>query len=132
MVAKFFIKLSDFGTAIQFLVMSKCNDEAFQLAQQHSQMEVYADIIGPVTSREYPTGSSVKADSKCCEQGLTTPEDYQSIAVYFENEKNHFMAGKFFLFCGQLFQGIEAFPTSTEYRRHPEHRPGYRDRWPGQ
>ena len=46
MVAKFFIRLSDYGTAIQFLVMSKCNDEAFQLAQQHGQMEVYADIIG--------------------------------------------------------------------------------------
>ena len=46
MVAKFFMKLSDYGTAIQFLVMSKCNDEAFQLAQHHGQMEVYAEIIG--------------------------------------------------------------------------------------
>lgn len=26
--------------------MSKCNDEAFQLAQAHNQMETYADIIG--------------------------------------------------------------------------------------
>ena len=26
--------------------MSKCNDEAFQLAQQHNQMEIYAEIIG--------------------------------------------------------------------------------------
>lgn len=26
--------------------MSKCNDEAFQLAQQHGQMETYAEIIG--------------------------------------------------------------------------------------
>jgi hypothetical protein len=25
--------------------MSKCNDEAFQLAQAHNQMETYADII---------------------------------------------------------------------------------------
>ena len=30
-----------------------------------------------------------------------TPEDYQSIALFFENEKNHFMAGKFFLLSGQ-------------------------------
>ena len=63
----------------QFLVMSHCNDEAFQLAQQHRQMEVYADIIG--------------SDA--------TPEDYQSIAVYFDNERNHFLAGKFFLLSGQ-------------------------------
>lgn len=31
-----------------------------------------------------------------------TPEDYQSIALHFENEKNHFMAGKFFLLAGQF------------------------------
>ena len=30
-----------------------------------------------------------------------TPEDYQSIALYFENEKNHFLSGKFFLLSGQ-------------------------------
>ena len=40
------MKLYDYGSAIQFLVMSHCNDEAFQLAQQHGQMEVYAEIIG--------------------------------------------------------------------------------------
>lgn len=43
---RFFLRLSDYGSAIQFLVMSHCSDEAFQLAQQHGQMEVYADIIG--------------------------------------------------------------------------------------
>lgn len=46
MVAKFFQKLNDYSSAIQFLVMSKCNDEAFQLAQSHNQMETYAEIIG--------------------------------------------------------------------------------------
>ena len=30
-----------------------------------------------------------------------TVEDYQSIALYFENEKNHFLAGKFFLLATQ-------------------------------
>ena len=49
-----------------------------------------------------------------------TPEDYQSIALYFENEKNHFMAGKFFLFCNQytrvgLFLIIESFDISDLY-----------------
>ncbi|XP_005092773.1 WD repeat-containing protein 19 [Aplysia californica] len=87
MVAKFFQKLNDYGSAIQFLVMSHCNDEAFQLAQQHRQMEIYADIIG--------------SDA--------TPEDYQSIAVYFENEKNHFLAGKFFLLSGQYSKAMKHF-----------------------
>jgi WD repeat-containing protein 19 len=37
LVAKFFLKLGDFNSAIQFLVLSKCVDEAFQLAQQHGK-----------------------------------------------------------------------------------------------
>ena len=42
----FFQKFGDYGSAIQFLVMSKCTDEAFQLARMHGQMELYADILG--------------------------------------------------------------------------------------
>lgn len=30
-----------------------------------------------------------------------TQEDYQSIALYFEGEKKHLQAGKFFQKCGQ-------------------------------
>ncbi|WAQ97925.1 WDR19-like protein [Mya arenaria] len=92
MVAKFFQKLNDYGSAIQFLVMSKCNDEAFQLAQQHNKMEIYADIIG--------------ADA--------TPEDYQSIALFFENEKNHFLSGKFFLLSGQYNREFNGFDASVD------------------
>ena len=66
MVARFFIKLGDFSSAIQFLVISHCVDEAFQLAQQHAKMDLFADIVGDDA----------------------TPEDNHSIAVYFEGEKN--------------------------------------------
>ncbi|KAF7656695.1 hypothetical protein LDENG_00037970 [Lucifuga dentata] len=86
-VARFFLRLNDYGSAIQFLVMSQCNDEAFQLAQQHGQMEVYADIIG--------------SDA--------TQEDYQSIALYFEGEKKHLQAGKFFQKCGQYSRALNHF-----------------------
>uniref|UniRef100_A0A3P8UWS2 WD repeat-containing protein 19 n=1 Tax=Cynoglossus semilaevis TaxID=244447 RepID=A0A3P8UWS2_CYNSE len=87
MVARFFLRLSDYATAISFLVMSQCNDEAFQLAQQHGQMEVYADIIG----------------------SEATVEDYQSIALYFEGEKKHLQAGKFFQKCGQYSRALKHF-----------------------
>nr|XP_019597484.1 PREDICTED: WD repeat-containing protein 19 isoform X1 [Rhinolophus sinicus] len=88
MVARFFLQLGDYGSAIQFLVMSKCNNEAFTLAQQHNKMEIYADIIGSED---------------------TTNEDYQSIALYFEGEKQHFQAGKFFLLCGQYSRALKHF-----------------------
>lgn len=66
--------------------MSRHNDEAFQLAQAHDKMEVYADIIGEDATRQ----------------------DYQSIALFFENRKNHFLAGKFFLYAGQ-YQRVQIF-----------------------
>jgi len=94
MVARFFQKLNDYGSAIKFLVMSKCNEEAFQMAQSHGQMELYADIIG--------------SDA--------TPDDYQSIALHFENNKRHFLAGKFFLLCKQHARALKHFlrcPSST-------------------
>ncbi|XP_067993676.1 WD repeat-containing protein 19 isoform X2 [Melanerpes formicivorus] len=91
MVARFFLQLGDYGSAIQFLVLSKCNNEAFTLAQQHNKMEIYADII---------TSES------------TSNEDYQSIALYFEGEKKHFQAGKFFLLCGQYGRALKHFMKS--------------------
>uniref|UniRef100_A0A8C6ZUB4 WD repeat domain 19 n=1 Tax=Nothoprocta perdicaria TaxID=30464 RepID=A0A8C6ZUB4_NOTPE len=91
MVARFFLQLGDYGSAIQFLVMSKCNNEAFTLAQQHNKMEIYADIISSEN---------------------TTNEDYQSIALYFEGEKKHFQAGKFFLLCGQYARALKHFLKS--------------------
>ncbi|KAG1659031.1 WD repeat-containing protein 19 [Nymphon striatum] len=77
MVARFFQRLNDYSSAIKFLIMSKCNDEAFQLAQSHNIMDLYAEII------------SDTADA--------TPDNYRSIAVHFENNNNLLMAGKFYL-----------------------------------
>ncbi|TWW59365.1 WD repeat-containing protein 19 [Takifugu flavidus] len=97
MVARFFLSLKDYGSAIHFLVLSHCNDEAFQLAQQHGQMEVYADIIGPEASQE----------------------DYQSIALYFAGERKYLQAGKFFQKCGQYSRALNHFLkcSSTEDNR---------------
>merc|ERR1719266_40092 len=79
LVARFFLKLGDFSSAIQFLVLSGCVDEAFQLAQQHGKMDLFAQIVGDEA----------------------TPEDYHSIAVYFETEKNHLQAGRFYNQAGE-------------------------------
>ena len=90
---RFFQKLGDYTSALQFLVLSKCNQEAFVMAevgacvggcglsdyapptQAHGQMEEYASVIG---------------DS-------ATTEDYLQIAHHFEQVKNHFKSGLFFM-----------------------------------
>uniref|UniRef100_A0A8C2CUW6 WD repeat domain 19 n=1 Tax=Cyprinus carpio TaxID=7962 RepID=A0A8C2CUW6_CYPCA len=46
-----------------------------------------------------------------------TIEDYQSIALYFEGEKNHLQAGKFFQKCGQYSRALKHFlkcPSSDD------------------
>ena len=69
---RFFLKLGDFNSAIQFLILSHCVDEAFQLAQQHGKMDLFAQIIGDEA----------------------TTQDYHSIAIYFEGERNSLQAGR--------------------------------------
>ena len=45
LVARFFLKLGDFNSAIQFLILSKCVDEAFQLAKQHGKFIFQYKIV---------------------------------------------------------------------------------------
>lgn len=58
-----------------------------------------------------------------CPGSEATIEDYQSIALYFEGEKNHLQAGKFFQKCGQynrvwdlcvLLDSFLSFPAMPE------------------
>ena len=79
---RFFQKLNDYRSAIRFLVMSHCHDEAFQLARQHHQMQVYGEILS----------SSLDAEAK--------PEDFRSLAVHFEGEHNSLLAGKYYSLAG--------------------------------
>ncbi len=71
LVARFFLRLGDFNSAIQFLVISKCADEAFRLAQQHGKMDLFAEVVGDEAM----------------------PEDYNSMALHFEAEKNSLQVG---------------------------------------
>ena len=74
------MKLGDFGSAIRFLIMSKCVDEAFQLAKQHGRMALFADVMDGGTD--------------------ATVQDFKSIAVYFEGERNNLQAGRFYYKAG--------------------------------
>uniref|UniRef100_A0A915BKF7 WD repeat-containing protein 19 n=1 Tax=Parascaris univalens TaxID=6257 RepID=A0A915BKF7_PARUN len=73
LVAKFFGKLGDQASAIEFLVLSQCHQEAFQLAESEQKMDVYADAID--------------------ENG--TVEQFAQLADYFAARKNYSSAGKY-------------------------------------
>ena len=64
----------------------------------------------------------------CLPGSDATPEDYQSIAVHFENEKNHFMAGKFFLLSEQFVRVGTACCSQGPpqwFRKHSKHLSGW-------
>lgn len=87
MVARFFMNLGDFASAIQFLVLSKCSREAFQMAQTHNQMDIYAQVIGDDA----------------------TPEDLKAIAAHFEKQNDLLQAGRAYLRAGDHATALKHF-----------------------
>ncbi|CAF1070981.1 unnamed protein product [Rotaria sp. Silwood1] len=83
MVARFFESINDYSAALQFLVLSKCYNEAFIMAQQNGLMELYAQVI-----------------EKVLKDGRDIPlDDLEGAAIFFQNQNNHLFAGKFFMFA---------------------------------
>ncbi|VVC92258.1 unnamed protein product [Leptidea sinapis] len=80
MVANYFQNSDDPTSAIKFLVMSLCFDEAFQLARKNGKLDLYGDIL--------------------IQTSQVRPEDFKSLALHFEGEKNHLYAGKFYFHSG--------------------------------
>lgn len=80
MVARYFQKSNDYNSAIKFLILSNCHDEAFQLANQHGKMELYGEIL-----------------VNTLDDDNVRREDFKSLAIHFESQKNSLLAGKFYL-----------------------------------
>uniref|UniRef100_A0A8R1DX62 WD repeat-containing protein 19 n=1 Tax=Caenorhabditis japonica TaxID=281687 RepID=A0A8R1DX62_CAEJA len=81
LVAKFFVKLGDHNSAIQFLVMSQCVQEAFELAEKNNAFAEYAKAIE--------------------EHGNLTQA--LELADFYNNKANDaYMAAKFYTQAGQF------------------------------
>lgn len=79
MIAKYFQKMNDYNSAIKFLILSNCHDEAFQLANQHGKMELYGEIL-----------------VNTIDDTNVRKEDFRSLAMHFESQKNNLLAGKYY------------------------------------
>lgn len=82
MVARYFQRMNDYNSAIKFLIMSNCHDEAFQLANQHGKMELYGDIL-----------------VNTLDDDNIRLEDFKSLAIHFESQKNSLLAGKYYFYA---------------------------------
>lgn len=79
MVARYFQRMNDYNSAIKFLIMSHCHDEAFQLANQQGKMELYGEIL-----------------INTLDDDNVRLEDFKSLAIHFEGQKNCLLAGKYY------------------------------------
>lgn len=116
LVARFFLKVADFSAAIRFLVLSRCNEEAFRLAQTHNQMDLYAEIIGKFysthkialgdDSEEISRKMNLNFDVLCLGEEATV-EDYNSIGLFYEQANDHLKAGKFYFLSFQYERALQ-------------------------
>ena len=69
------------------MLIANKSDEAFRLAQTHSQMEVYTSIIGEHISSD----------------------DALKVAHYYEKAQDYGRAGRFYSMCGQYPRALKLF-----------------------
>ena len=98
MVARFFQRMNDYNSAIKFLILSNCHDEAFQLANQHSKMELYGEIL-----------------ANTIDDANVRKEDFKSLAIYFESQKNSLLAGKYYFYAREFHKVCTLCKHTTKF-----------------
>uniref|UniRef100_A0A1I7VRZ3 WD repeat-containing protein 19 n=1 Tax=Loa loa TaxID=7209 RepID=A0A1I7VRZ3_LOALO len=92
LVAKFFIKLGDQDSAIQFLVLSQCQQEAFHLAETEQKMDIFADAV----------------------EDDGTVDMFLQLAEYYAKNMNSQKAGFFYYKAGQYSKALDYLLTNGE------------------
>ena len=59
LVARFCQGIGDTRSAVEFLLLANLGAEALALAQEHDEMEVYADVLGPAGTNEDCTWTAI-------------------------------------------------------------------------
>lgn len=78
---------SSWQGTIEFLLIAKHNEEAFQVAMKHSEMGTYAQLLG--------------------DDG--TQEEYMNIAIYYENVKEYAKAALYYSLCNQFAKAVKFY-----------------------
>jgi len=90
MCANYCAQIGDFKSAIEFLLIAKQGDKAFELAQTHDAMSEYARQLG--------------------DKGTT--EEYTAIAKYYESKGMVGEAGNFYARCGNSKRAVDSYLMS--------------------
>lgn len=100
MVAKYFQKTGDILSAIKFLIMSACYDEAFNLAKENDQLQLYGDVL---------------VDESIEDENI---QEFLSLAEYFEKSGKSVLAGKYYFHGKQYRKALKLLFDVA--RDHPD------------
>lgn len=110
--ARYFENLNDYDTAIRFLIISKCHEDALGLAFRYGKAELYVSIVQEIVA-EFDNesgggggGSNYGYEEDAFGNYVTImPQEYRDgikkVGQYYEDQKDHIRAGKYFLIAGQ-------------------------------
>ncbi|CAK9101199.1 WD repeat-containing protein 19 (Intraflagellar transport 144 homolog) [Durusdinium trenchii] len=95
MAARYCQGVNDFRGAIEFLLLAKRTEDAFELATAHDTMEVFESALG----------------------GDGTPEEYANVAKYYETKQEADKAAEFYAICGQFHKALKLYLQCGELEK---------------
>lgn len=95
MLAKFYQSINDYESALQFLILCGCVNEAFHLAHKHNKLKHYGELL------EQHDGAK--------------PNDFLALAQYFENEKYTLLTGKYYFLAKEYAKGLKLLLKASTF-----------------
>lgn len=119
LIAKYFQQCNDYESAIEFLVYSGKLDEAFELAIQESQMDLYTTaLVEIINSKSNESSSSLEFNLNNFQKyDKNLIKQLERIAMHYEEEHNLLNAGKFYSLANQTRKGIKNLLKAHQIER---------------
>lgn len=95
MLAKFYQSINDYESALQFLILCGCVNEAFQLGQKHNKLRHYGELL------EQHDGAKAN--------------DFLVLAQYFENEKYTLLTGKYYFLAKEYSKALKLLLKASSF-----------------
>lgn len=95
MLAKFYQSINDYESALQFLILCGCVNEAFQLAHKHNKLKHYGELL------EQHDGAKAS--------------EFLVLAQHFENEKYTLLTGKYYFLAKEYAKALKLLLKASTF-----------------
>lgn len=95
MLAKFYQNIGDYESALQFLIVCGCVNDAFTMAHKQNKLKHYGELL------EQHDGAK--------------PNDFLALAQYFENEKYTLLTGKYYFLAKEYSKALKLLLKAASF-----------------